>query len=455
MLTGFPHVLKRYGLHADVRVVMDLYRVMEMGLVNSLGSLFDTAQYLVCKSRRDHAPYTLAFWDHFLGIDTTNHRSVDAAVRDSAAFEHWLSQKLETGKIRGELDYQKLIDQFLNETLKSDLSKNIQEEIDAREHLAKDNPDLVDRGIEPPPGAPPNVSDKMVDYSGIPLEELKERMKRVMEQQKTAHSGGGHWVGSHGHSPYGHSGSGLHGIRVGGPSHAGTARKVLGDPEYYPVDLDAPITDDNMDAALQALRHLKDIHPDRKLDVPMTVEESGKNAGIVVPFFLKEQQDRTKIMLILDNGGNSMWVHTRKVQRLFSKMKRRFPQDLKTFYFHNAVYDQVYEDEARRKPVLLRSVKENSPEYRVFFVGDAYMGPHELLSPYGSIEFREESPVPSLNNLKELHHHFPYMVWINPTPKQYWNRTVAPYINEVMHMEPLTINGILGAARHLEQIRHY
>ena len=61
MLTGFPHVLKRYGLHADVRVVMDLYRVMEMGLVNSLGSLFDTAQYLVCKSRRDHAPYTLAF----------------------------------------------------------------------------------------------------------------------------------------------------------------------------------------------------------------------------------------------------------------------------------------------------------------------------------------------------------------------------------------------------------
>ena len=90
MLTGFPHVLKRYGLHADVRVVMDLYRVMEMGLVNSLGSLFDTAQYLVCKSRRDHAPYTLAFWDHFLGIDTTNHRSVDAAVRDSAAFEHCL-----------------------------------------------------------------------------------------------------------------------------------------------------------------------------------------------------------------------------------------------------------------------------------------------------------------------------------------------------------------------------
>ena len=51
MLTGFPHVLKRYGLHADVRVVMDLYRVMEMGLINSLGSLFETANHAVTMLR--------------------------------------------------------------------------------------------------------------------------------------------------------------------------------------------------------------------------------------------------------------------------------------------------------------------------------------------------------------------------------------------------------------------
>ncbi len=59
-----------------------------------------------------------------------------------------------------------------------------------------------------------------------------------------------------------------------------------------------------MDAALQALRHLKDIHPDRKLDVPMTVEESGKNAGIVVPFFIREKNDRNKIIMIKDKLVN-------------------------------------------------------------------------------------------------------------------------------------------------------
>jgi len=173
-----------------------------------------------------------------------------------------------------------------------------------------------------------------------------------------------------------------------------------------------------MDAALQALKNIEDIHPDRKLNVKRTVEETGRNGGIVIPHFLREQQDRTQVLLLLDNGGNSMWVHARKVQMLFAKIKRRFPQDLKTYYFHNAIYDQVYEDEARRKPVTLRKVMENSPDYRVFIVGDAYMGPHELLAPFGSIEFREESSTPSLENLKTLHDHFPFVVWINPTPKQ-------------------------------------
>ena len=118
---------------------------------------------------------------------------------------------------------------------------------------------------------------------------------------------------------------------------------------------------------------------------------------------------------------------------LFAKIKRRFPQDLKTYYFHNAIYDQVYEDEARRKPLTLRKVMENSPDYRVFIVGDAYMAPHEMLSPFGSIEFREESSTPSLANLKTLHEHFPYVVWVNPTPKKYWNRTVAPYVQKVLN----------------------
>ncbi len=454
MFSEFPQTLRRYGIDADIRVIMDMYRTMEMGIVTNLGSLFDVCQHLICKSRREIAPYTLAFWEYFLGIDTTNYNTIDDAVRNSAAFENWLSEKLRTGKIAGKVDYKKLIDQFLNETLNSDLKSNIQKELDGRKHLDNDNPEQSDKDRHGSSNTP-RSSDTMVDYSKISLDELMERMKRVMENQKTSHSGGGHWIGSHGYSAYGHSGSGLNGIRVGGSSHAGSARKVLGDPAFYPIDLDAPINDDNMDAAIQALKNIEDFHPDRKLDIKRTIEDTGHNAGIVLPRFLNEQQDRTQVLLLLDNGGNSMWVHARKVQMLFAKIKRRFSQDLKTFYFHNAIYDQVYEDEARRKPVMLRKVMENSPEYRVFIVGDSYMGPHELLSPYGSIEFREESSTSGLENLKTLHKHFPFLVWINPTPKQFWNRTVASYIQQVMRMEPLTIKGILEAAKYMNQIKHF
>ena len=454
MFSSFPHKLKNYGLDVDARLLIDIYRTMEMGLVTNLGSLFDVGQHLICKSRREIAPYTLAFWDYFLGIDSKDYNSIDDAIRNSSAFEHWLSQKLQTGKIKDKFDYKKLIDQFLNEIFQSDLQSNLQEELDARNHLDEDNPDLIDKvGINS--SGQLQVGNKMVDYSKISLDELMDRMKRVMDKQNTTHSGGGHWIGSHGFSAYGHSGKGINGIRVGGSSHAGTARKILTDASFYPIDLDAPITDNNMDAALQALRNIVDTHPQRKLNVSRTVEETGRNAGIVVPNFMKEENDRTKVLLLLDNGGNSMWVHAQKVQTLFAKIKRRFPQDLKTYYFHNAVYDQVYEDEARRLTISLRKVMENSPDYRVFIVGDSYMAPHELLAPFGSIEFREESSTPSLENLKTLHDHFPYVVWINPTPKKYWVRTVAPYIQKIFKMEPLTINGILEAAKYMNSIKYF
>ena len=141
-----------------MRIIIDMYRTMEMGIVTNLGSLFDVCQHLICKSRREIAPYTLAFWEYFLGIDTANYNTIDDAVRNSAAFEHWLSEKLETGKIASEVDYKKFIDQFLNETLNSDLQANIQKELDARQHLDQDNLDMRDKDGRGPVGTP-NPSD--------------------------------------------------------------------------------------------------------------------------------------------------------------------------------------------------------------------------------------------------------------------------------------------------------
>ena len=87
MFFRFPSTLKNYGFDTDVRFLMDLHRSMEIGLVTNLGSLFDVGKHLICKSRREIAPYTLAFWDHFLGIDTKNYNTINEAILNSSSGE--------------------------------------------------------------------------------------------------------------------------------------------------------------------------------------------------------------------------------------------------------------------------------------------------------------------------------------------------------------------------------
>ena len=135
-----------------------------------------------------------------MGIDTANYNTINDAIRNSTAFQYWLSQKIETTKIDKEIDFEKFIDDFLNETLHSDLKANIQKELDARKHLDDDNPNMEDKSQK---GDPVSVQfgNKITDYSKISLDEILERMEKVMKKQKTPHSGGGHWIGSHGFSP--------------------------------------------------------------------------------------------------------------------------------------------------------------------------------------------------------------------------------------------------------------
>jgi uncharacterized protein with von Willebrand factor type A (vWA) domain len=93
--------------------------------------------------------------------------------------------------------------------------------------------------------------DALADYRNIDIEEIMRRMEEVARHQKGPHSGGAHWIGTGGISPYGHDGRGLGGVRIGGEGRGKSARKVLGDPEYYPVMIDKVLTDDMVDVTLR------------------------------------------------------------------------------------------------------------------------------------------------------------------------------------------------------------
>jgi hypothetical protein len=175
-----------------------------------------------------------------------------------------------------------------------------------------------------------------------------------------------------------------------------------------------------------------------------------KNGGEIELVFRRSVVDRLKVILAIDNGGWSMEPHIELVQTLFSYAKSQF-KDLRTYYFHNTIYDQLWEDPARyRRPVALSRLARLDPETRLVIVGDASMAPYELMSADGSIYAFERSGKPSIEQLRFLTTAFPRHIWLNPLPEQQWVYTRSlQMIRQVFPMFELSLDGLEKGVRSL------
>jgi hypothetical protein len=154
----------------------------------------------------------------------------------------------------------------------------------------------------------------------------------------------------------------------------------------------------------------------------------------------------------MDNGGWSMEPYVDLVQTLFVYARSQF-KDLKTYYFHNTIYDLLWQDPARyRKPVAISSFVKLDPDTRLIIVGDASMAPYELMATDGSIYAFERSGRPSLEQLKFLAARFPHAVWLNPIPENHWPYTHSiNVIRSVFPMFELSLDGLEKAVKCLMQ----
>jgi uncharacterized protein with von Willebrand factor type A (vWA) domain len=79
-------------------------------------------------------------------------------------------------------------------------------------------------------------------------------------------------------------------------------------------------------------------------------------------------------------------------------------------------------------------------------VGDATMAPYEITHVGGSIEhYNEEAGAVWIKRLTEVFENF---VWINPTPKDYWEHSYSiEIVRELVEdrMFPLTVKGLEDA----------
>jgi uncharacterized protein len=393
LFVQFFYKLRDSGVPVTPTSFLRLQRALQLGLINSLEEFYTSARAILVKSERYFDLYDQVFAHFFRGADMPDLEGIDL---DEAA--------------------RMLLDEWLRDP------EGVARALDADpEELARLTP------------------QELIDYF---LQKLKE--------QTEAHHGGNKWIGTHGTSPVGHSGYHPEGMRVGGRSQNKSAVKVALDRRYRDYSQEGPLTMLQVGEALKRLRNMVPAGPKDQVNVDDTVYETMRNAGEIEIMFDRRLKDRLKIVLMIDNGGWSMDPFVEVVQVLFDYARAQF-KDLKTYFFHNTIYDYVWADPPRRrKPQKVEEFARFDPETRLVIVGDASMAPYELMSSDGSIYIGERSLLPSVDRLNFLRHVFRHSVWLNPRHEHEWRyvRTIQS-LRQIFPMFQLTLDGLEKAVRYL------
>ena len=279
------------------------------------------------------------------------------------------------------------------------------------------------------------------------LEKLIDEFKKRLEEQEKRHEGGNKWVGTGGTSPFGNDGFHPEGIRVGGQGKNKKAVKVWDRRDFKNLDDSVEIGTRNIKVALRRLRKFARTGSADELDLDDTISSTAKNAGLLDIKMVPERHNAVKVLLFLDVGG-SMDPHVKVCEELFSAARSEF-KHLKHFYFHNFLYDNVWENNIRRhnqRTPLHDVMHKFGHDYKVVIVGDASMSPYEIVQPGGSVEHWNEEP--GAIWLERLRSTYEKCVWLNPVPEDEWQYTQSISItNQLMEekMYPLTLGGLEDA----------
>ncbi len=393
MFIDFFYTLKDAGIPVSPTSFLTLHKALSQGLINSLDDFYTSSRAILVKGERYFDLFDQVFAHHFQGAELPDFEGIELDEMARAMLDEWLKDPEELARALG-------IDE-------SELKK-----------------------LSP---------DELIEY-------FKERLKEQTER----HDGGNKWIGTGGTSPVGHSGHHPGGMRVGGVSRNKSAIKVAMERRYKDYSCSGPLTQATIGEALKRLRNLVPSGPKDQVNIDKSIYQTIKNGGEIEIVFDSSLKDRLKVILAIDNGGWSMDPYVRVIQTLFDYARAQF-KDVKTYFFHNTIYDTIWEDPPRyKKPIKVDELVRRDPDTRLIIVGDASMAPYELMASDGSIFVEHRSGKPSLEQLNYLADTFPHNVWLNPVPEHAWHYTqTIVAIGQIFPMFGLTLDGLEMAVSHL------
>ena len=357
MFIDFFLTLKKHKVPCSLRELLDLIALLKKGVVfANVEEFYNLAKIVMVKDEIHYDKYDNAFAEYFKGIE-----SID--IFDQILPEDWLRKEFE---------------------------KNLS----------------------------PEEKAQLKALGG--LEALMKTLKERLEEQKKRHAGGSKWVGTGGTSPFGAYGYNPEGIRVGQDKNRNnSAVKVWDKREFKNFDQDRELGTRNIKLALKKLRKFARTGASERLDINTTIRSTAQNGGLLDVHMEPERHNAVKVLMFFDIGGSmDEYIHT--CEELFSAAHSEF-KHLKFFYFHNCLYDKVWQDNQRRyrETVDLEEViRTFGSDYKVIFVGDATMGPYEIMARGGSVEHWNEKP--GIDYMNRLLSHFNKVAWLNPQPETHW-----------------------------------
>jgi len=387
------YTLRTYGVPVSTRELLDLYALLETGIVFAdREQFYELIRLCMVKDEKYFDKFDRAMADYFDGIDTLDIDELMAKLGDIP--KEWLELKLDPNNLT-----------------------------EAQRRLLK-------------------------KYGS--LEALMQALEERLKEQKERHQGGSKWVGTGGSSPFGAYGDHPEGVRVGGESRKRSAVKVWEQRKYRDLDTDNQLETRSMQMALRKLRKFARDGAADELDIGSTIKKTAQK-GMLDVQLRPERRNRVKVLMLFDIGG-SMDSYIEACERLFAAAKNEF-KTLEFFYFHNCVYEYVWTENARRNASAVPTLDvlhKYGSDYRVIFVGDAAMSPYELLSVGGSVEYMSQDTGQAW--LKRITNHFDKVAWLNPETPSYWQYTqTIGLIKDIMqgHMYPMTLHGIEDMTKYL------
>lgn len=393
MFINLFYTLRTYGVPVSTRELLDLYALLETGIVFAdREQFYELIRLCMVKDEKYFDKFDRAMADYFEGVDTLDIDELMAKLGNIP--KEWLELKLDPNNLT-----------------------------EAQRRLLK-------------------------KYGS--LEALMKALEERLKEQKERHQGGNKWVGTGGSSPFGAYGDHPEGVRVGGESRKRSAVKVWEQRKYRDLDTDNQLETRSMQMALRKLRKFARDGAADELDIGSTIKKTAQK-GMLDVQLRPERRNRVKVLMLFDIGG-SMDSYIEACERLFAAAKNEFKM-LEFFYFHNCVYEYVWTENARRNASAVPTLDvlhKYGSDYRVIFVGDAAMSPYELLSVGGSVEYMSQDTGQAW--LKRITNHFDKVAWLNPETPSYWQYTqTIGLIKDIMqgHMYPMTLHGIEDMTKYL------